>query len=66
MKQGTARPVAAGKTEPRSQGINPAYTDQLGNHVGPPRAVEPMYEGRGLKAPMVGQTTHKGGSQGRH
>lgn len=68
MKQGRATSDRLGstKTEPISHGVDPGYTAQLGNHVGNANAVEPMYEGRGLKAPMVGETSHKAGSQGRH
>lgn len=76
MKQGRATHSgsASTKVEPRSQGINPAAVAQLGTHVGnhvtdghtAGNPVETMYEGRGLKAPMVGKTSHKAGSQGRH
>lgn len=67
MKQGTANNThSATKQEPDSRGVNPGYAVQLGTHVGTARAVEPMYEGRGLKAPMVSETCHPSGSQGKH
>lgn len=67
MKQGSGRTTdSARKVEPKSMGINPGAVSQIGNHVGPPRAIEPMHEGRGLKAPMVGTTQHHTGSQGKH
>ena len=78
MKQGKATHSGSGSTkvEPNSRAVGLARLSQLGNHVGNhvsdgsrpdlPVQREPMYEGRGLKAPMVSQTTHKGGSQGRH
>ena len=66
MKEGRASHsgVASTKVEPKSYAVDPAYTDQLGQSVQFTKV--PMYEGRGLKAPMVGQTNHKSGSQGRH
>lgn len=66
--QGRASSSKSGqtKTEPVSKAVDPGYPAQLGNHVGVARAIESMYEGRRLKAPMVGQTNHKSGSQGRH
>lgn len=76
MKQGKATHdgMAGTKVEPRSKAVNPAYPAQLGtawgNHVTDGKTVDggqkPMISGPGLKAPMVSQTTHKGGSQGRH
>lgn len=74
MKQGTATTSRSGQTkvEPRSQGINPAYVSRLGNHVGNHTEegstganTVPMYEGRGLKAPMAKETCHHHGSQGK-
>lgn len=74
MKQGRATRSGSGQTkvEPRSTGINPAYVSRLGNHVGNhteegstgPNSV-PMYEGRGLKAPMAKHTSHPSGTQGK-
>lgn len=75
MKQGHASHSGSGQTkvEPKSQGVNPGFVSQIGNHIGnhaergdlSVRPI-PMYEGRGLKAPMVGSMSHHCGSQGRH
>ncbi|MBZ5616235.1 MAG: hypothetical protein LAO23_19680 [Acidobacteriia bacterium] len=75
MKQGRASTsnVGSTKVEPRSHAVSPVYTNTLGAHYGThvtdqgrvPGLSQPMYEGRGLNAPMVSQTTHKAGSQGR-
>lgn len=77
MRQGKALHSGMGSTkvEPVSQAVGIPRVAQFGNHVGNhvsdgprpdlPATREPMYEGRGLKAPMVGQTSHKSGSQGR-
>lgn len=67
MKQGKAQisMVGSTKTEPVSKAVNPEYTADLGiKHINYNNV--PMYEGRGLKAPMVGATSHKSGSQGKH
>jgi len=66
MKQG--RPTRdvneSWKTEPVSRGVSPKAVSDIGIHQ--IRTVSiPMYEGRGLKAPMVSQATHKAGSQGK-
>lgn len=76
MKQGRAtRDVSAGtKVEPKSRVIDPEFPGLLGVARGThstdqgdlPLKKVPMYEGRGLKAPMVSQKTHKGGSQGSY
>lgn len=77
MKQGQASHSGMGSTkvEPRSHAVSPAAVSQIGlkqgNHAtGQPAPVRvtkvPMYEGRGLQAPMVGTTSHKAGSQGHH
>lgn len=68
MKQGqaTSSKMGSTKTEPVSKAVDVGGVSQLGNHVGRMAAVEPLYEGRGLKAPMVGETTHRSGSQGKH
>lgn len=72
MKQGKASHSGMGSTkiEPRSHAVPPAYPARLGtmqgNHSdsGTHRVQKiPMYAGRGLKAPMVGTTIHKKGSQ---
>jgi hypothetical protein len=55
----------AHKTEPISRAVPPAYPAELG--ILESRRVKiPMYEGRGLEAPMAGQSIHKCGSQGRY
>lgn len=58
------------KVEPKSKAVNPAYPAGMGimkgNHYdgGTARVTKvPMYEGRGLKAPMKGVTIHPKGSQ---
>lgn len=76
MKQGQANSSRMGSTkrEPSSQAVNPAYPGQLGAHFGnhadegdtPRTGAVQMYEGRGLEAPMVGETIHPCGSQGKH
>lgn len=66
MKQGTGKTiVGGGKVEPQSTGVNPGAVGNIGIqsvHV----KSQPMYQGRGLQAPMVGSSTHKSGSQGKH
>lgn len=75
MKQGQAQTSKMGSTkvEPTSHAVSTAYAAGMGimkgNHsdMGTTRVVKvPMYEGRGLKAPMAGVTSHKAGSQGNH
>lgn len=75
MKQGQASRSgsASTKVEPVSRGVNPAAVAQIGIKQGAhvdgrditPKST-PMYEGRGLKAPMANCSIHKGGSQGKH
>lgn len=57
---------AGTKVEPNSRAVSPGGVDQLGQKVSRPQAVTPLYEGRGLEAPMRSQVNHKAGSQGRH
>ena len=68
MKQGQATSSHSGSTkqEPVSKAVSPGAVSQMGNHVGPAQAVKALYEGRGLKAPMVSETCHPAGSQGKH
>lgn len=76
MKQGRATHSGMGstKTEPISRAVPPAYPARLGimqgNHATDGGTIRiqqiPMYAGRGLKAPMVGCTIHKAGSQGKN
>lgn len=68
MKQGRATHDSSGSTkqEPISKGVNPGGADALGQHVGRGHSTPLYSQERGLKAPMVGTTTHKAGSQGEH
>lgn len=61
------------KIEPRSQGINPGGVSQMGTAIGnhsdrgtSSYSGESMNAGRGFRAPGIGTTTHKSGSQGKH
>ena len=67
MKQGRATTSIVGstKTEPVSQAVNVHKVAEIGVQTVPTKQI-PMYEGRGLKAPMVSETSHKCGSQGKH
>lgn len=66
MKQGQANSskMASTKVEPKPHAVNPESVDQLGQALYYKKY--PLYEGRGLKAPMVGEETHHCGSQGKH
>lgn len=76
MKQGRAsRSGAAGrKVEPSANGINPGYTNMLGNmqgnHVTNKDSTnytgERMYAGRGFEAPKNKSRSHGSGSQGSY
>lgn len=76
MTQGKATTSRSGatKVEPISRAVPPAYPARIGlaqgNHVMDKGTVNvtkvPMYEGRGLEAPTVKCTPHKGGSQGKY
>ena len=68
MKQGRAsRDVREGtKVEPTPHAVSVGAVARIGQAQYPGAKTGPLYEGRGLKAPMVGQTNHKSGSQGRH
>lgn len=68
MKQGQASHsgMASTKVEPKSKAVDPGAVSRMGNEQSPFTKPKQMYEGRGLHAPMVGQTNHKGGSQGKH
>jgi hypothetical protein len=66
MKQGMSKTTIAGtKTEPVSQGVNPGAVADIGLQKVRTTS-RPMYEGRGLEAPMVGSTSHKSGTQGKY
>ena len=78
MTQGRATHSSSGatKVEPKSHAVSPAAVSQLGikqgNHASDTGTghvnvnLPPLYEGRGLQAPMVGTTCHPAGSQGKH
>lgn len=67
MKQGKASTSIMGSTkvEPKSRAVNPGAVSQIGIHEINLRP-EPLYEGRGLEAPMAGITNHPCGSQGKY
>jgi len=66
MKQGSSKTtMSGGKVEPNSRGVNPEAVAEIGRQTVHTHSV-PMYEGRGLKAPMASSTSHKSGSQGKH
>ena len=67
MKQGRATTsfVGSTKTEPVSRAVNPETVSEIGIHQVRHTSL-PLYEGRGLQAPMVSETTHKSGTQGKH
>ena len=76
MKQGRASTSGPHdqKVEPSSKAINPGAVSYIGNKLGN-HATEDgsghtnytkMDAGRGYRAPEIGSTTHKNGSQGRH
>src|SRR5262245_57880547 len=66
MKQGPSKDISAPKREPIPKSVNPGGVDQLGSKVAVRSAYEPVYEGRGYKAPMAGKSVHPSGSQGKH
>lgn len=67
MKQGQAQSSKMGSTkvEPIPHAVNVAAVAEEGIQVLRHTSL-PLYEGRGLEAPMVGTTIHHCGSQGRH
>ena len=67
MKQGQASTSGAGsqKREPIAHAVSPAAVSEIGTQVVRHTSL-PLYEGRGLEAPMQGTTIHHCGSQGRH
>lgn len=67
MKQGRATTSIVGstKSEPISRAVNPAAVAELGIDESRIKSM-PLYEGRGLQAPMISETSHKSGSQGKH
>lgn len=71
MKQGkaTSSMIGSTKTEPRSQAVNVGAVSRIGTmEVRPNGRVisSPVYEGRGLQAPMKSTTSYNKGSQGKH
>jgi hypothetical protein len=56
---------SGGKVEPHSHAVSVPAVAELGILESRTRKI-PIYEGRGLEAPMVGSTIHKRGSQGRY
>lgn len=66
MKQGPSNSTNSGrKREPVAYAVNPAAVSEIG--VQQIRATSlPLYEGRGLEAPMQGTTNYECGSQGKH
>jgi hypothetical protein len=66
MRQGRATRdvMESSKTEPVSRAVNKSFVSDIGLQQVRTSSV-PMYEGRGLKAPMKSVTTHKAGSQGK-
>ena len=68
MKQGraTSDKTAGTKVEPTPHAVSVGAVARIGQTQYPGAKTGPLYEGRGLKAPMVGQTNNKSGSQGRH
>lgn len=67
MKQGQASTSSMGSTkrEPIAHAVSPAAVSEIGIHQVRGTSL-PLYEGRGLEAPMVGTTVHECGSQGKH
>lgn len=67
MKQGhaTTSGPASQKREPIAHAVSPAAVSEIGIHQIRHTSV-PLYQGRGLEAPMQGTTIHHTGSQGRH
>lgn len=66
MKQGTGNSrMGDTKREPIAHAVSVAAVSEIGVHQ--VRATSlPLYEGRGLEAPMQGTTNHPCGSQGKH
>lgn len=66
MKQGkaTTSTIGATKQEPISHKVNVGAVSDIGlQQVHTRGNSAPLYEGRGLEAPMVGATVYKKGSQ---
>lgn len=67
MKQGQATHSGSGatKVEPKPRAVDPGAVSDIGQQYIYTES-QPLYEGRGLEAPMVGTTIHHSGSQGKH
>jgi len=67
MTQGKATHSGSGSTkqEPISKAVNVEKVSEMGMQVIRSTSL-PLYEGRGLEAPMKSCTSHPAGSQGRH
>jgi hypothetical protein len=67
MTQGKASTSGMGSTkrEPIAHAVSPAAVSEIGIHQVRGTSL-PLYEGRGLEAPMVGTTHYEHGSQGKH
>lgn len=67
MKDGKAQQSGMGgvKREPIAHAVNVAAVSEIGIHQVRGTSL-PLYEGRGLEAPMQGCTTHATGSQGKY
>ena len=67
MKDGKATQSGMGSTkrEPIAHKVNIATVSEIGNAQVRGTST-PLYEGRGLEAPMNGSTTHASGSQGKY
>jgi hypothetical protein len=65
MKQGKSNTTYSAKQEPISHGINPAYAASIGIEEMRTKPLA-VHTAPGVQAPMVSQTCHKAGSQGKH
>lgn len=67
MKQtpGYSTTLGGVKTEPASNNVNVAAVSEIGIHQVRGQSL-PLYEGRGLEAPMNSSTSYEHGSQGKH
>jgi hypothetical protein len=66
MKQGPGSNTQSGqKREPIPHAVNPAAVSEIGIHQVRETSL-PLYDGRGLEAPMRSTTIHQSGSQGKH
>lgn len=66
MKQGNSSSSnSGGKREPIAHAVSPAAVSEIGIHQVRSTSI-PLYQGRGLEAPMQSTTIHNSGSQGKH